>query len=230
MNKVVTIDDKKVSVIIPVWNEKENVEEVAMRTLNTLPNGKIIFVDDASIDGTAQLIKKLNNNHQNIKGIYFEKHRGKGESIREALKHATNDIIVLMDGDLQYNPEDITKLVNPIESGLADLVVANRNMDGNSNNVKERLSLRIILWFLIKLHKLRVSDPHAGFKAFSKKLVENATFTSSNNIDVELIFEAKRKGLKISEVPVRCVERKRGKSKVKILPIIKELLTLRYKK
>ena len=105
----------KLSILIPAYNEKETIKEVLRRVKNAdigKTKKEIIVVDDFSTDGTIEVLKTLDD--KNIKIIFHEKNYGKGHAIRTALKHSTGDIIIIQDADLEYNPEDYYKLIEPI--------------------------------------------------------------------------------------------------------------------
>ena len=116
----------KLSVIIPVYNEKHTIKEIVRKVMNVNMEKEIIIVDDCSIDSTRDTLRRIDNN--NIKVIYHDKNMGKGMAIRTGIKYVTGDIIIIQDADLEYEPEDYYELTRPIIEGKADVVYGSREL------------------------------------------------------------------------------------------------------
>ncbi|MBU1631284.1 MAG: glycosyltransferase family 2 protein, partial [Candidatus Omnitrophica bacterium] len=110
----------RLSVIIPTFNELGTIEEVINRVQQVSAQKEIIIVDDGSTDGTKKILKSFNMD--NITVIYHNRNMGKGQAIRTALPVTTGDIIIIQDADLEYNPEEYLKLIEPIEKGKTEVV------------------------------------------------------------------------------------------------------------
>ena len=107
----------KVSIVIPVFNEKSTIEEIIRRIKAVKLDKEIIITDDCSTDGTREILKEKFLDENDIKIIFLDKNMGKGYAVREALPLVTGDVVIVQDADLEYDPEDYFKLLEPIEKG-----------------------------------------------------------------------------------------------------------------
>jgi glycosyltransferase involved in cell wall biosynthesis len=114
----------KLSVIMPVYNEKNTIGEILQRIREVPINKEIIIVDDYSTDGTGDILQQENQDDTRI--LTHHKNLGKGSAIRTALTHVTGNIIIIQDGDLEYDPQDYLKLIKPISEGKTDVVYGSR--------------------------------------------------------------------------------------------------------
>ena len=119
---------KKLSVVIPCYNEKNSISEIINQVKNVvIPLEKeIIIVDDFSTDGTREIIKNIQKNDERIKIFFNEKNMGKGYSLRNGFAHTTGDLIIVQDADLEYDPNDYVNLLKPILNDEADVVYGSR--------------------------------------------------------------------------------------------------------
>lgn len=116
----------KLSVVIPVYNERDTVELLLKRVKAAPYEKEIVLVDDASTDGTREILTRLASDHQNqVRLLLHPENRGKGAAIRTAIEHVSDDIVIIQDADLEYAPQDYPKLLEPILERHAD-VVGNR--------------------------------------------------------------------------------------------------------
>ncbi|MDD3726344.1 MAG: glycosyltransferase family 2 protein, partial [Candidatus Ratteibacteria bacterium] len=115
----------KLSVIMPVYNEKDTILEIIKRVGDVPVEKEIIVVDDGSTDGTRELLQEIKNkevSNNSIKIIFKDKNEGKGSAIREGMKYTTGDIVVIQDADLEYDPMDWCKMLKVMEEKKADVV------------------------------------------------------------------------------------------------------------
>ena len=120
---------KKLSIIIPVYNEEKTIKLVLERVEKVKFSGiekEIIIIDDGSTDKTAQSIKSQIGNKKEIKFVQHKKNQGKGAAVRTGLQHAMGDYIIIQDADLEYDPQDIIRLLKPIQEGKAKVVYGTR--------------------------------------------------------------------------------------------------------
>jgi len=109
------------SVIIPVYNESKSIEEILRRVQATDLASEIVVVDDGSVDGTRDILKKLDGKKR-VRVILHEKNQGKGAAVRTGMDAATGDTLLIQDADLEYDPRDYPILLKPIQEGMADVV------------------------------------------------------------------------------------------------------------
>ncbi len=194
---------KKISIIIPVYNEKNSLLEL-LKLVENVDFGlekEIILIDDFSTDGTKDLYKELPH-----KVLYHEKNMGKGAALRDGIKEATGDIIIIQDADLEYNPVDYIPLVNLIKEDNADVVYGSRFL-GKQNKGKF-LFLSFIanktLTFLTQiLYKTKLTDMETCYKAFRADIIKSIDI-KSNRFDFEPEITAKilKQNIRFSELPI----------------------------
>ena len=191
------------SILIPVYNEVKTVRQTIERVQATPYQKEIIVVDDGSIDGTREELKQLD---QDIRVLFHEKNRGKGAAIQTALQHATGDILLIQDADLEYDPADYEQLLEPIESGKADVVFGSRFLGGGAHRVLyfwHSLGNQFLTLLANMLNDLNMTDMETGYKVFTRE-VQKAIQLRSNRFGFEPEFTAKvaRKRFRIYEVPI----------------------------
>lgn len=182
---------KKISVLVPCFNEENTIETVLKNLLKLKLNLEIIVIDDCSNDSTERIIKKFKE-----KFIIYRKHQsnmGKGASIRTALKFTTGEIIVIQDADLEYNPNEIPLLINPILSGHADVVYGSRFKGGSEGRVLyfwHRVGNQVLTTFSNMCTNLNLTDMETCYKAF-KFDVLNKISIKENRFGIEPEITAK---------------------------------------
>ncbi len=230
-------------VIIPTYNEIENIEKMIRKVFSLPRPFHLLIVDDGSPDGTAAKVKELQQEFTNQ--IFIEERKGKlglGTAYIHGFKWALKrnyDYIFEMDCDFSHNPDDLLRLLSACE-GNADVAVGSRYVKGGnvSNWDRKRILLsyfaslyvRIILWFNVK-------DTTAGFKCYRRKVLETINLDTIKFMgyafQIEMKYTAYKKGFRIVEVPITFVDRVLGTSKMSS-KIFKEaflgVLQMRFKK
>src|SRR3989344_1623724 len=161
------------SIVVPVYNEEENIipfYTAVIRVLKKIKdNAEIVFVDDGSMDSTADKILKLREKDKNVKLVQFQRNFGKAAALSAGFEHSTGDLIITMDGDLQDDPEEIPRFIESIKKN--DLVV------GWKFHRKDPLTKTIpskFFNFLVRIVTgVRVHDSNCGFKAYKREVVKN---------------------------------------------------------
>ncbi len=194
---------RKVIAAIPCFNTERSIRDIISRARGYVD--RVIVVDDGSHDATAEAAKAA--------GALVINHgfnRGYGEAIKscfEAAKANTADILVILDGDGQHNPDEIPLLLSPIVNGEADLVIGSRFISYNYNMPSYRkfgISVITFLWNFSS--RVKVSDTQSGFRAYSKKIFETFPLSEKGmSISIETLEKARRKGAIIKEVPISCL-------------------------
>jgi len=198
------------SVIIPVYNEVQTLAEVLGRVHQTGLADEIIVVDDGSTDGTWALLQALKGKY-NLQTFQHERNRGKGAAVRTAIQHATQDILLIQDADLEYNPSDYPRLLEPIEAGRADVVYGSRFLSdtGQSGIFWNILANRILTLMTNILYSNLLSDMETGYKVFKREVVQDMPL-KAKGFDFEPEFTAKvlKRKYRVHEVPISFNPRK----------------------
>lgn len=214
---------KKILIFIPTFNEKENIQAMVERLLGlNIPGTEILIVDDNSPDGTARLVEALAENEPRLHLLRRPGPPGRGLAGREAYLYALRcgaDALVEMDADFSHDPEQIRELLSALESG--DVVVGSRLVPGGTDCDRPWFRRWLTLAanaFARSLMGLSVRDMNSGFRALTRKGIERVEpeklRSRGPSILHEILFRAAKAGLKIREVPITFVDRKKGASKL----------------
>ncbi len=212
-------------VIIPTYNEKENIEKMIHKVMSLQPEFDLLVVDDGSPDGTGLIVKELQKKFK--ERLFIEERIGK-LGLGTAYLHGFDwglkrdyDYLCEMDADFSHNPDDLQRLVSACENEPADLAIGSRYVKGGkvANWDKKRLLLsflasiyvRMILWIKIK-------DTTAGFKCYHRRVLENINFDlitfKGYAFQIGMKYAALKKGYKVTEVPITFIDRELGTSKM----------------
>jgi glycosyltransferase involved in cell wall biosynthesis len=197
---------RKLSVVVPVYNERNTLVEVLRRMRAVeLPDGierEIIVVDDGSTDGTRDVLRQLGDSTVRI--VLHDKNQGKGAALRTGFAHATGEFVLVQDADLEYDPEDWPKLLNPVIRGRARVVYGSR-FTGERRNMLllHWIGNRFLSMTTNVLYNTTLSDMETCYKLIERGLVEEMHLVS-NRFDIEAEMSAKilRRGVRIYEVPI----------------------------
>lgn len=210
---------KSLTVIIPVYNEKDTVKECIERVLKADTCGltlNIIVSDNNSTDGTKEILKSIND--EKVKCYFKEKNEGKGSNIKNALQHASGDLILFQDADLEYHPENFPDLINPFIKNNADVVFGTRltgskitKILGWPNLVGNKL---FTLLANILFNKI-FTDIATGYKVFTNKVIKTMDIQSDGfEIEPEITAKvSKNSQLNIYEVPITIYSRNYSEGK-----------------
>lgn len=209
----------KISIIIPTYNEENNIPYVISSINNIIYkydwDAEILVIDDGSTDQTSKMAQKYG-----AQVFVHKKNLGKGIAIKTGINVARNNILLFIDGDGQDDPSDIPKFINKIRLG-ADFVIGSRFIGSFEKGAISRLN-----YFLTSITNLAVNilfhsyitDSQAGFRCLRKdKILSFALFSKQYEIETEMLIKAIKKGLKIVEVPVTRFPRNEGRSKLNVI-------------
>ena len=194
------------SVVMPVYNEARTIVAVIERVLKAPVDlaKEIIVVDDASTDGTRQLLQNMSSGE--IRLVFHDVNRGKGAAIRTGVAHATGDIVLVQDADLEYDPRDYPLLLEPILEGHADVVFGNR-FHGGPHRVLyfwHYAANRGLTLLTNLLTGLNVTDMEVGYKVFRRDVLRRLTLTSDRfGFEPEVTVKIAKLGCRVYEVPIR---------------------------
>ncbi|MEK7643433.1 MAG: glycosyltransferase [Patescibacteria group bacterium] len=210
---------RRISIIVPTRNEGENVAPLVRRIHRTCElaklNYELIFIDDHSEDETWSELKRLTRAYP-IRSFRKIGARGKAQSLIEGFACAKYSFIAMIDADLQYPPEAIPKMVEAIEDGESDVVVANRT-EHHEGALRAFVSKTFHFIFARALHGLDV-DTQSGLKVFRKEIIERITLNPAPwAFDMEFLVKAMRAGYRIGNVDIVFGERYAGESKINVL-------------
>ena len=207
----------KISIIIPCFNEYGTVNEIINKILeNKKFELEIIIVDDFSTDGSREILKELS--HEKIQNLVLnDKNYGKGYSIRQGIKKATGDLILIQDADLEYDPEDYEKLFNPIIDNKADVVFGSRFVGSEEKNV-------LYFWhsvgnyFLTLLSNiftnLNLSDMECCYKVFRSEIIKSIDLKEDRfGFEPEVTAKIAKRNLRIFEVGIKYYGRRYSEGK-----------------
>jgi len=217
------------TVIIPVFNEAGTITEIIKRVANTGMVTEIVVVDDGSTDGTRDILKHLQK-QKKIMLVLHEKNQGKGAAIRSGLAHASGDLVLIQDADLEYDPRDYPALLQPINEGLADVVYGSRFLGGPRRPILfwNMVANRILTLTTNILYNNILTDMETGYKLFKREVLSGIRIRA-RRFDFEPEFTAKilKKKVRIYEVPIRFTPRfyEEGK-KIKLKDAFEAMWTL----
>jgi glycosyltransferase involved in cell wall biosynthesis len=195
---------KKLSVIVPVFNERNTVVEILrrMRSVDLPIDREFIVVDDGSDDGTRSVLTQLGDSTTKV--VSHPQNRGKGAAIRTGLEHVTGDLVLIQDADLEYDPDDWLRLLAPVLKGRADVVYGSRFTGEHRNMLflhwagNRALSLVTNL-----LYNTTLSDMETCYKLFDRDVLRGINLKSDRfDFEPEITAKVLRKGVRIYEVPI----------------------------
>jgi glycosyltransferase involved in cell wall biosynthesis len=197
----------KLSVIIPCYNEKNTILQVIDKVELAEPNEKeIIVVDDGSDDGTREILQKYSLK-SNFKIIFHEKNLGKGSAIQSGLKSVQNDLVIIQDADLEYNPNDYPSLLIPFKEANADVVYGSRFVGGmryvRIHFFWHHLANKILTFICNIFTNLNLTDMETGYKVFKKEHISKINLKENSfGIEPEITIKLSKQKLKFFEVPI----------------------------
>lgn len=194
----------KLSVLMPVYNECDTLEEIVQQVINTGLVHEIVMVDDGSTDGTRDLMKRWDGDPV-VRVFLHEVNKGKGSAIRTAITEATGEVMVIQDADLEYDPRDYPKLLQPIEEGRADVVYGSRFLGGPARKVYfwHRVGNLMLTLFTNVLYNIDLTDMETCYKCFRADVVRNMQLRSRRfELEPEITAKIAKRGYRIYEVPI----------------------------
>jgi glycosyltransferase involved in cell wall biosynthesis len=192
------------SVIIPVYNEVKNIEEIIKRVQARKLATEIVIVDDGSQDGTRDILKKLDGKKK-VRVLLHEKNQGKGAAVVTGMKAAMGDILLIQDADLEYDPRDYPALLQPIKEGIADVVYGSRFLGGAHRVTMfwHQVANQLLTFMTNILYDSILTDMETGYKVFRREVIEGMTIRSKRfNFEPEFTAKILKRKYRIFEVPI----------------------------
>jgi glycosyltransferase involved in cell wall biosynthesis len=193
------------SVIIPIYNEKNTVENI-VRQVQAVEIGmekEIILVDDGSTDGTRDILEKIKE--KNVKIFLHEQNQGKGAALRTGFSKATGDFVIVQDADLEYDPREYPRLLQPLLDGRADAVYGSRFLGGPHRVLFfwHYLGNKMLTTFSNMLSNLNLTDMETCYKVLRKEILDKINLKSNRfGIEPEITLKLARLKCRIYEVPI----------------------------
>lgn len=193
------------SVVVPVYNEAKTIKEILQKINSVGIDKEIIVVDNYSTDGTREILLDISKKWEfnTIRVIYHSYNKGKGESVKEGIREASGNLVVIQDADLEYEPQEYVNLMKPILDNKADIVLGARFTVGYSGLRLHRMGNRFLTSFLNFLFSSHLNDYATCYKMSRKDTFMSLNLESSSfDIDVEIVCKALKRSLRINEVPI----------------------------
>ncbi len=194
----------KLSVIIPVYNEKKTIRELLWRVRAAEIDKEIIVVDDFSTDGTRQYLESIQR-EPGVKVILHPSNMGKGCAIRTAIPHVTGDVVIIQDADLEYDPQDYTKLVRPILEGRTSVVYGSRYLNPDNELPLTRFKIAVLLLTAMAnvLYNAGITDEATCYKVFKSDVLKGIPLKCKRfEFCPEVTAKLRKRGYRIEEVPI----------------------------
>lgn len=198
------MDKHTLSIVIPCYNEKDNIEKIVRKVLESpIENKEIIVVNDKSTDGTDKVLEEVIRPLVS-KIIYHEENQGKGGALRTGFKHATGDYVIIQDADLEYDPMEYEKVLQPILAGDTDVCYGSRFMVGESKGyIMNQLANRFLTCLSNIFTHQKLTDMETCYKCFKREIIQSVDIKENRfGFEPEITAKVTKMGHKIIEVPI----------------------------
>lgn len=197
--------NKVLSVLIPVFNERDTIREVIERVKSVPVNTEIILVDDCSVDGTREILKNIAEEQPDLVIRFHDVNRGKGAAIRTALAEVKGDYVIIQDADMEYDPVEFPRLLAPIEQGVADVVYGSRFLGGPHRVLFfwHQLGNQFLTLLSNMLTDLNLTDMETGYKVFRTEVIKRMRLTTDRfGFEPEVTARCAQMRCRIFELPI----------------------------
>jgi glycosyltransferase involved in cell wall biosynthesis len=215
--------DPKVSIVIPVYNEKGTVEEILRRVVDTEVRKEVFIVDDCSTDGTRQILENMAARKANgeskapaqdggepvpleeLRFLFQTRNQGKGAALRRGFEQATGEIVLVQDADLEYDPRDYEKLLEPIVDGRADVVYGSRFLGGPQrvHYFWHYVANRMLTLLSDVFTNLKLTDMETCYKVFRREVIQGIQLKSDRfGFEPEITAKIAKHNWRVYEVPI----------------------------
>lgn len=208
----------KLSIVIPVYNEKNTIEEIISR-VRAVNLGKvqkeIVLVDDFSTDGTRDILQNLQKTQPDLKILFKEGNSGKGATLKEGFAHTTGDYVIVQDADLEYDPNDYAKLLRALEEENVQVIYGSR-FSGNYEDMSNLhyFGNKILTLIVNLLFGVMLTDMETCYKLIPGDFARSVDIKSARfNFEPEITAKILKKGMRIREVPITYVGRTHSEGK-----------------
>lgn len=197
----------KISVIVPAFNEEVTIEKVLQTILTAVPHvHEIIVVDDGSTDATAAIVKAFQQADGRIRIIQLQQNQGKTGALKAGFAASMGEIVLVQDADLEYDPQDIPGLIEPILAGKADIVYGSRFLVRRAARVlyfRHYLANKVLTFLSNLLTDMNFTDVETGYKVFRGEIIRNMIIESKGfGFEIEVTAKIAKLGCRVYEVPI----------------------------
>ncbi len=199
----------KLSVVIPVFNEAATIGEIVSVVQGVELDGidkELVIVNDCSTDGTAEALEVVAREHANVRVLHHQVNQGKGAALRTAIAAATGDIVIIQDADMEYDPNEYPKLIEPIVSGRADAVFGSRFSGGQSHRVLyfwHSVGNRFLTLMSNMFTNINLTDMEVCYKVFKRELIQSIPIQENRfGFEPEITAKLARRRCRIYEVGI----------------------------
>jgi glycosyltransferase involved in cell wall biosynthesis len=195
----------RLSVIMPVYNEVGTVKEIVDRVGKVGLADEIVIIDDASTDGTREILQQLAEDDASIKLILHDRNQGKGTAVRTGIKVAGGELLLIQDADLEYDPRDYPSMIRPIDEGTADVVYGSRFLGGprRATMFWHMVANKMLTLMTNLLYNSILSDMETGYKLFRRSVIEEIPLRSKRfDFEPEVTAKLLKRNVRIFEVPI----------------------------
>jgi glycosyltransferase involved in cell wall biosynthesis len=196
----------KLSVVMPVYNERRTLRTVVDRVLAVPLELELICVDDGSRDGSREILGELQNQHPNLRVLLQPKNMGKGAALRRGIQEATGDFVLIQDADLEYDPTDYPSLLDPLIQGKADVVYGSRFLGSRPHRVLyfwHSVGNRLLTLLSDCLTDINLSDMETCYKAFRREIIQAIPIEENRfGFEPEITVKLAKRRLRIYEVGI----------------------------
>ena len=196
----------KLSVVMPVYNEKATLRQVVERVLSVGLEIELLCVDDGSSDGSRDILAELAQSNPRMRVFLQPRNMGKGAALRRGIQEATGDYVIIQDADLEYDPNEYSKMLEPLQSGQADVVYGSRFLGGGPHRVLYFWH-SVGNWLLTLLSNmitnLNMTDMETCYKVFRREVIQSIPIEENRfGFEPEITVKIAKRGLRVYEVGI----------------------------
>ena len=196
----------KLTIVIPVYNEKYTIKELIRRVqeVDVGLNKEIIIVDDGSSDGTREILRDKYADHPGIRLCFHEENQGKGAALSTGIRHAQGELVIFQDADLEYDPQDYPRLLEPILKGEADVVYGSRFKGKHRDFIFwHYVGNKMLTLITNLLYQTRLSDMETCYKVFRREVLTGMRIKARRfNVEPEVTAKVLKRKYRLVELPI----------------------------